>query len=55
MASAGSLQLSHDLGLCRNQVFKKQFKFWPQDFRSFNLSGSPYSQINPIPYRSNRI
>lgn len=26
MASAGSLQLSHDLGLCRNQVFKKQFK-----------------------------
>lgn len=75
MASAGSLQLSHDLGLCRNQVFKKQFpnvigrgkshllsatltsraSFWPQDFRSFNLSGSPYRQMHPLPCRSNRI
>ncbi|KAJ4714551.1 mechanosensitive ion channel protein 2, chloroplastic [Melia azedarach] len=26
MALAGSLQLSHDLGLCRNQGFRKQFK-----------------------------
>ncbi|KAH9712714.1 Mechanosensitive ion channel protein 2 [Citrus sinensis] len=68
MASAGSLQLSHDLGLCRNQnvmgrgkshllsaTLTSRASFWPQDFRSFNLSGSPYSQINPIPYRSNRI
>ncbi|XP_038999913.1 mechanosensitive ion channel protein 2, chloroplastic-like [Hibiscus syriacus] len=27
MSLSGSLQLSYDLGLCRNQVYKKKFKF----------------------------
>ncbi|TXG60087.1 hypothetical protein EZV62_014660 [Acer yangbiense] len=46
MALAGSLQLSHDLGLCRNQVYKKQFKNVTGRGNIHLLRASPSSRVS---------
>ncbi|KAE8704937.1 NADPH-dependent thioredoxin reductase A [Hibiscus syriacus] len=69
MSLSGSLQLSYDLGLCRNQVYKKKFKFpfgrgkldllspdlssRDSDAWRSHLSNNLYRTMHSVPYRDN--
>ncbi|KAK6258792.1 hypothetical protein SCA6_013266 [Theobroma cacao] len=53
MSLAGSSQLSHDLGLCRNQGYNKKFKVLQQDSWRIRLSDSLCRPIHSVPYRNN--
>ncbi|XP_024186175.1 mechanosensitive ion channel protein 2, chloroplastic isoform X2 [Rosa chinensis] len=51
MVLTGSLQLSHGLGLCKNQGYQKQFKFQKLDSWSIGLSENVYRPIHTVPHR----
>ncbi|GAV61619.1 MS_channel domain-containing protein [Cephalotus follicularis] len=55
MALTGSLQLSYQLGLCRNQECLKRYKFQRQNSWSIHLSSNLYRPIYSVPFRSSSL